>query len=76
MDFHVRLGDVPLICRQYEAPDDKFPRRRLFGVGPYWEVFCETPVDVHQQYFQATYFGQGDDMPAFYKIIEGVTPVK
>ena len=70
-----RLGDVPLTCWQYEAPDDKFPRRQFLGAGPYWEVVCETPA-VNRLSFQATYLGQGDDIPAFYKIIEGVRPVE
>lgn len=69
-----RLGDIALTCWQYQAQDS--PPRWLFGVGPHWEVDCETPGDAPQQKFFASYYGQGDDMPAFYKIIEGVTPVK
>lgn len=69
-----RLGDVALTCWQYQAPDS--PRRWLFGAGPHWEVDCETPGEAPQQKFFAAYFGQGDDLPTFYKIIEGVRPVK
>ena len=71
------LGDVPLTCWQYEGPDDRFFRRPwLFGAGSYWELVCEPPLDVGRLGLQATYFGQQAVTPAFYNIIEGVTPVK
>jgi hypothetical protein len=70
------LGDVALTCWQYEAPYDKYSRRWPLGPGPLWEVVCNTAVDVRKQNLHASFYGQRDDLPAFYKIIEGVTPVK
>jgi hypothetical protein len=41
----------------------------------FWEIVCETPLDVNQQSFYAAFHGRDEDIPAFYRIIEGVTPV-
>jgi hypothetical protein len=72
-----RLGQIPLLCWQYVSPSRKgVPLSNLlYAKGPYWEITCETPIDVHQQNFYASFDGREEDIPAFYKVIEGVTPV-
>ena len=60
-----RFGDAALTCWQ------NFNTRR-----PHWEVACDTPPEVHEQNFYAMFYGREEDIPVFYRIIEGVTPVK
>jgi hypothetical protein len=77
-----RLGDVALSCWQYEPP----PRRGwvaglgLFAfrdfTGHFWQIECEAPADVHGQRFSASFTGREEDVPAFYKVLEGVTAVE
>jgi hypothetical protein len=75
-----RLGDVALTCWQYEPP----PRRgwvagpftfRIFA-GHFLQIECEAPADVHRQRFSASFTGRDEDVPAFYKTLEGVTAVE
>jgi hypothetical protein len=70
-----QLDDVALTCWQF------LPRHnRVFDLWAarvhIWEISCETPVDEHRRDLYASFWGSENDMPAFYKIIEGVTPVK
>jgi hypothetical protein len=62
------LGNAALTCWQYLLPN----RRG----GPDWHVSCKTPEDVHEYNFFGWFYGDEGDLPLFYKIIEGVTPVK
>lgn len=72
-----RLGDVAFTCWQYVHP-----YRYATRVGPssteplWWNVDCGTPVDVRQQNLYAWFLGREEDIPSFYRIIEGVKPVK
>jgi hypothetical protein len=67
-----RLGTVALTCWQYVLP---YRRGWPDGTGP-WEVSCLAPEDVHQFNFQSWFYGEKSDLPLFYRIIEGVTPVE
>ena len=67
----LRLGEVPLVCWEHQLPD-RF--RGFYYIGP-WEVQCGTPDTAHQRNFCARFSGAANDLPIFYKIIEGVTPV-
>lgn len=67
-----QLGNVTLACWQYVLP---YRRGYPYGTGP-WEVSCLTPEGVHQCNFRGWFYGEESDLPLFYKIIEGVTPVK
>jgi len=63
-----RLDDVVLTCWQYLIPS-----RRGWAD---WNVSCKTPEDVHLYNFFGWFYGDEGDLPLFYKIIEGVTPIK
>ena len=68
-DFHV--SDLALSCWQY------IPRKNIFRIdaGTMWIVNCQTPADVRKRNFYASFFGPESDIPTFYKVIEGVTPL-
>lgn len=67
-----RLGNVALTCWQYVLP---YRNGWPYGTGP-WEVSCLTPEDVDQFNFHAWFYGEESDLPLFYRILEGVTPVE
>jgi hypothetical protein len=71
-----RLGDVALSCWQYLPPHDWPYRRRSIGSTALWQIDCQTPVGISGRHFYASFRGSEADVPAFYKIIEGVAPVK
>ena len=65
-----RLGEIPLQCWQRVNPRITLPG------WPVWVITCETPADVNEYNFHASFVGREEDIPAFYKIIDGVTPVE
>ena len=76
-----QLGDGALTCRQQQPP----PLRRCCISGPFrlkvftgrfWQIDCTAPANVHRQSFFASFAGREEDVPAFYKIIEGVAVVE
>jgi hypothetical protein len=71
-----RMGDLALSCWQYLPPHDWPYRRRSIGSAALWQIDCQTPVGIGGQQFYASFRGSEADVPAFYKIIEGVAPVK
>jgi hypothetical protein len=71
-----RLGDVILTCWQFVPRRPRVHSLGLVRISPFWEVTCETPVTEHRRNLYASFWGSEADMPAFYKIIEGVTPVE
>jgi hypothetical protein len=71
-----RLGDVALSCWQYLPPHDWPYRRRGIDSAASWQIDCQTPVGISGQHFYASFRGSEADVPAFYKIVEGVEPVK
>lgn len=66
-----RLGDATFICQQYVPRDS-----RHFGSWPYWKVDCTTPPEMRARNLYATFDGPKEDIPAFYKIIENITPAE
>jgi hypothetical protein len=71
-----RLGDLALTCWQYLPPEDWRYGRRSTGSAALWQIDCETPVGLHGQHLYAWFHGREADVPGFYKIIEGIEPVK
>ena len=67
----LNIGGLTLSCWQY------LPRKHVYrsDVGVMWRINCQTPVDVRKRNFYAWFFGHESDIPIFYKVIEGVTPV-
>jgi len=69
------LGGLPLSCWQYLPTKNVFRNPLLVG-GSIWTVNCETPPRVRQRNLYASFYGMESDIPAFYKVIEGVRPVE
>jgi hypothetical protein len=69
-----RLADIEITCRQYVPPYRGF-RAWPLGTERSWQADCEAPVDRYRHSFNASFYGRQEDLPAFYKVIEGVTPV-
>jgi hypothetical protein len=66
-----RLGDAVFTCWQYV---NRYHRR---DIGPqWWDVDCGTPVAMHQNNLYGWFVGRKEDISAFYRIIEGIAPVK
>jgi hypothetical protein len=69
-----RLGGVKLTCWQYRSPYYRS------GIWPYngltWRVECTVPSGEGPQDFQASFYGREEDLGIFYRIIEGVTPIR
>jgi hypothetical protein len=72
-----QLGGVAFTCRQQVD-------RHYYGywIGPasseplQWYIRCGTPVDMRERNLYAWFVGRKEDVPVFYKIIEGVKPVE
>ena len=62
-----QLKGVALTCRQYQSLGARTDPEL-------WQIHCETPVGVRGQYFSAWFHGTDTDIPAFYRVIEGVVP--
>jgi len=62
-----QLSGVELICWQYQYSHI---------AGGWWSIDCRTPAGVRRLNLHASFFGREDDIPVFYKIIEGITPVE
>jgi hypothetical protein len=71
-----QLGDAALSCWQYLPPYDWPYGRRSTASAVLWQIDCQTPVGVRGQHFYAWFRGSEADISAFYKIIEGVEPIK
>jgi hypothetical protein len=72
-----RLGNIAFTCWQYVHHDRYGVRSGPSGAKPlWWNIDCETPVDVRQHNLYAWFEGREEDIPAFYKIIEGVRLIK
>jgi hypothetical protein len=67
-----RLGGVELTCWQYPWPygSETWPASEFT-----WVVNCNTPTGAGRWSFHAHYYGRDEDLPAFYRLIESVTPV-
>jgi hypothetical protein len=67
----LNIGGLTLSCWQY------LPREHIYrsDVGVMWRINCQTPADVPKRNFYASFFGHESDIPIFYKVIEGVTPL-
>jgi hypothetical protein len=71
-----RLGDIDFTCWQYVHPH-RYPRVGPSATEPlWWNIECGTPVDARQRNLYAWFFGREEDIPTFYRIIEGVSPLK
>lgn len=68
-----RLNDVTLTCRQYRW---RVPVGSFITEPFWWRIVCKTPVNVREQNLYAWFVGSEEDIPTFYKIIQGVKPVK
>jgi hypothetical protein len=68
-----QLGGVRFTCRQYV---ERGWRWASGTEAPWWEIDCETPVDVRERNLYARFVGRERDIPVFYEIIEGVRAVK
>ncbi len=49
---------------------------RLSGTGPMWEVFCTTTTTLDPWEVGASFFGGGEDLHAFYRIMGGISAVQ
>ena len=64
-----RLGGVGFTCWQYPAYRN--------WTGALWlSIHCLTPVDVRQYNLYASFDGREEDVPLFYRILEGVKPIE
>lgn len=71
-----RLSDIALSCWQYLPPYDWPYGRRSTASARLWQIDCQTPVGVRGQRFYAWFRGSAADISAFYRITEGVEPIK
>lgn len=73
-----RLDTVALTCWQFIPAQQR--RGVSFGWAylpwPYYEVNCRTAADVRQYNFWSSFDGRESDLPLFYSVISGVTPLK
>jgi hypothetical protein len=66
-----RLGVSTFTCWQSVSPNHRSdPGSRL------WDVRCETPVTMHRNNLYAWFVGNKEDIPAFYRIVQGIVPLK
>jgi len=72
----LRVGTVAITCWQYQPSYSNSFRNWLIGNVPIWEVTCEPSVATRGPNFAANFHGREDAIPAFYKIISGVTPLR
>jgi len=61
-----RLNGVAFRCWQYQYGH--------FGGGA-WSISCKTPLEARWLNLYAGFLGREEDIPIFYRIIEGITPV-
>lgn len=61
-----RLRDGAFTCWQYQ-------RHNGSRNWTNWNVDCDTPTAVQQQYLHTHFYGREQDLRGFYKIIQGVT---
>jgi hypothetical protein len=70
---NLRPKDMSLTCWQYQSP-------YTYGIGPgngfRWSVDCEMSGAASRHSFRAHFAGLERDLPAFYRILEGVEPVR
>ncbi len=66
-----QLGKATLTCWQYFPANES----RVWKLVPkdYWEIACSTPASVHDRDFYAHFYGGGDKILRFYKVLEHVT---
>lgn len=66
----LRVANMSVTCWQYtfRRDEDRSP-----AIG---RVNCTTRSDVSELNFYAYFYGREEDIPAFYKIVQGMTPVK
>lgn len=68
-----QLGGVGFTCRQSVNQDHYGAWIGGSGGEPlWWNVECVTPVGVRERNLHAWFVGREEDVPVFYKIIEGV----
>jgi hypothetical protein len=71
--LELKAGNVSLTCWQYSPQS----RRRWLGSPSFnhdvWEVNCFTPANVGERDFYASFLGQKNDLPAFYRVLAQVT---
>lgn len=72
-----RLGAIFVSCWQY-IPEKRMGLwgQQAYSTGEYWEIHCETPVDVRQGNFYAAFYGRREDRALFYAVVANVTPVR
>jgi len=63
-----QLGGVAFTCWQYRNPRRHFARE-------WWNIDCQTPAEVRQWNLYVQFFGREEVIPAFYRMIAGLTPV-
>lgn len=64
----LQAGDIEFTCWQYLRQTRRpfrFLIAPLYANGPFWEVDCETPADVDNEYLSASFFGREEDTPPF-----------
>lgn len=66
------LGRLTFDCYQY-VPANRWHVAR--EVQDFREVTCETRPDVRKQNLNAWFYGDANDIPTFYHVIEGLVPV-
>jgi hypothetical protein len=72
-----QLGGVGLTCWQHVDRRYYGAWVRPFGTEPpQWYIRCGTPVGARERNLYAWFAGRKEDMPVFYKVIEGVKLVE
>jgi hypothetical protein len=70
-----REGAVPFTCWQYQPSYVNTFRDPWVGVAAIWEVNCGTSMGTRRRTFFVGFKRREDELSAFYKTIEHVTPV-
>jgi hypothetical protein len=72
-----RLDTVALSCWQFVPARGRGVSFAFAYLSwPYYEVDCWTAADVRPEGFWASFQGRESDLPLFYEVVAGVTPVK
>ena len=76
-------GTTLVASKEFRLAENTFTCRRLslksgIAIDPTiaWKVVCRTPPAIREGNLHASFVGREEDLPTFYRIIEGITPVK
>src|ERR1700722_9270648 len=71
-----KMGTIEVNCWEYRHTynDTSAPSVGLVTPAVLWEVLCSTQPNGRDFNLHASFFGQREDVPAFYNFLQGATP--